>query len=136
MSRVESRGSPPIRLPGIRLSCHAVRPNEKAQVRPPRLRETKRSRANWHGSKASPAAIWFDIVFITQNSRLNYKEPQTGSCSACSEIAQKDTKATKKGRTLRSLRYLLLRSLQNWEDLALVERQSSGAASQAPENQA
>ena len=31
--------------------------NEKAQVRPPRLWETERSRANWHGSKASPAAI-------------------------------------------------------------------------------
>ena len=51
--------------------------NEKAQVRPRRLRETKRSQANWHGSKASPAAIWFDIVFITQNSRLHYEEPQT-----------------------------------------------------------
>src|SRR2546421_2189759 len=33
-------------------------PNEKAQVRPPRLKETKPSGANWHGSKASPAAIW------------------------------------------------------------------------------
>src|SRR5437016_7267952 len=54
-----------------------MRPNEKAQVRPRRLRETKRSQANWHGSKASPAAIWFDIVFITQNSRLHYEEPQT-----------------------------------------------------------
>ena len=74
--------------------------NEKAQVRPPRLRETKPSRANWHGSKASPAAIWFDIVFITQNSRLNYKEPQTGEISrACSKAAQKEKKATKNGRT-------------------------------------
>src|SRR5438132_852668 len=53
----------------IKARWHGVKwPNEKAQVRPPRLRKTKPPRANWHGSKASPAAIWFDIVFITQNS--------------------------------------------------------------------
>src|SRR5207245_1690787 len=44
----------------VLLFCHgdAKWPNEKAQVRPPRARETKPPRANWHGSKASPAAIW------------------------------------------------------------------------------
>ena len=37
---------------------------------------------------------------------------------------------------LRSLRGLLLGSLQGWEGLALVERKSSGAPSQTLENQA
>src|SRR5438132_724914 len=44
--------------------------NEKAQVRPTRLRETKRSRANWHGSKASPAAIWLGGVIMLPSRTL------------------------------------------------------------------
>src|SRR5438132_803509 len=104
-----------------------IEPNEKAQVRPPKLGETKRSWANWHGSKASPAAIWLGVLRSIGHRHAPHGLPLTINDNPINALIEEVANGNCKLAVARAKVKAELRKHDSAEARQLIERQSHGA---------